>query len=335
MEIDYAELRDEVTAEWVKCDFSETQYAMMVAVYRLSLNRDRVFTPRVQQCDFVSLTGLEKAAVSRVLDGLRKANILEEREGCYSFCFPARGWSARLRTRIREDSVWLSVESDLFSEAEQSSLPEPVGPVPDLSDGLRAVASSTAKGALPHPEVGVHGSVDGSSALRSSVGSETSGRAAPTGVDESSTAPGARAGTSHPARKVDESSTGHDGAIFKPKIVVPTGVDESSTSKLSSFGVHGVRAKLSPVDDSSTGARTFKERLRRILEGDPDFTEPGIRAAWEKFFELEAEGMAKALVLRYEANKERIDRPGAYLSSIAIKRGRWPREAFRLLRRPV
>lgn len=360
MDVKHLKLAEDVLAEFGKSAFdSDNDYPILSLLLKWSLLKGRDFTPPLKHARVCELTGLDKAVVSRFFARMvkrerkRENNVLEERSShdgqmCYGFCFPADGWNVRLRTCIRDTKDWLSAEADLFPEGDQQSLSAPVGRAPDASDGLRAASSSGLR--LIGSAVTTAGAAPSGPGLDAPAAQGASARQ----VDpESTSASGASLLEAFDALKVDPQST------RKPKIVVPSEVDPQSTrserappqedagqntelihnqlapAKLSCTGVQKEELSLATkVDPQSTRAVSFKLGLREILEGDPDYSEPWIREAWDIFFEKEGtEQFCMVLVKKYEKNKKSIERIGAYLSNVAYKRGRWPREALKLIRK--
>lgn len=363
MEINYDARRLEVfRAVFLQLDFDKVDLAVLGQVFYSSLMKDRDFTPPMQQTAFCELTGLDKAVVSKVLSrliarpGKRSENVLEERAGGYGFCFPIALWNARLRTRIREDSVWVSVEGGLLPETEQPPLPGPVGPGPDYGDGLRAAGAENAI-------------VDESSTLRSSGSAVTTGTSAPTGVDESST------GTGVPSLlAASEGTQRAEGHGLKPKIEVPPEgpprpprerVDESSTAQLrasastksfiacpeAATASAGAYAKgecegdgpSAEVDESSTIERRpagqasitdpdqVERDLRRMV-GEDVWRNRFYGRRWRELLDEDPDYVAGLMAdARYKddykrrTGKKPIEDFARYMAGIVKKEGRWPK----------
>src|SRR5437762_3217347 len=149
MAMDYQRLRKEVFNELPRCHFGTEDRPILDLVFRLSLLEEREFTPPLMQKEICFLTGLDKGAVSRTLRRLvRTFQVLIVRNDCYTFRFPASAWRAPLGCPL-DLEAWSSAVAELlkaiapFETGPESPAPvqrtlgEPVGPGPDLSDGLR------------------------------------------------------------------------------------------------------------------------------------------------------------------------------------------------------
>jgi len=106
---------------------------------------------------------------------------------------------------------------------------------------------------------------------------------------------------------------------------VPRPPKSSPSASLSSSPSPKLSLEDAVAGELSQNGEHWKGQLRRILQCDPDYGEAKNQRQWERFFERETDSFAKVLVKKYESNKAEIERIGAYLSKVAMEKGRWPK----------
>lgn len=149
---DWYALAAEALSEFGRFDFSELEYAVLLRVLLKSFFRCRAKAIFPRQRDLCPITGLDEPKLSRVLERLKTARVLEEKPRTEYSVLPSSSWRVGAGTaeRLREEGrigvrfEWsaAAMASDLWLDldlAERDLFPEP----PGLTEALRALSISS------------------------------------------------------------------------------------------------------------------------------------------------------------------------------------------------